>query len=109
MRRQVWIGVGIIALFAGGRELYAEPSCCPPPPSGFLKRLAPAGGWCPYDLGLHWWPHCCFPRRGAPDDYCRKPLPKVCWPPYPSYYIWEPPEIGYPQTGCCCPANGKLH
>jgi hypothetical protein len=29
----------------------------------------------------------------------------VCWPPYPPYYIWGPPEICSPQgrgcqTGC---------
>jgi hypothetical protein len=54
-------------------------------------RFAPAGGWHP-DAGglLHWWNPGCFPRCGGPDDYCRKPPPRVCWPPYPPYYIWLP-------------------
>ena len=51
--------------------------------------------WQPYDGGLlRWWNPCCFPRCGAPDDYCRKPLPNVCWPPYPPYYTAGPQEIG---------------
>jgi hypothetical protein len=91
MRRQVWIAAWVLVLVGSSRELRAEPSCCPPPQADFLKRLAPAGGWCPYGGSpLHWWPRCCFPRNVAPDDYCRKPLPKVCWPPYPPYYIVAP-------------------
>ena len=62
------------------------------PPQSLLGRLGPVGGWDPYGGGLlRWWNPCCFPRCGAPDDYCRKPLPKVCWPPYPPYYIWGAP------------------
>ena len=58
-----------------------------------LERCAPAGGWFPYGGGLlSWWPQCCFPHCGAPDDYCRKPLPKVCWPPYSPDYTWAPSE-----------------
>ena len=55
----------------------------------FLQRLHPVGGWNPYGGGLlHWWNPHCFPCQcGGPDDYCRKPLPRVCWPPYPPYYI----------------------
>jgi hypothetical protein len=108
MRRQIWIAVWVVALFGAGRELHAQSSCCPPPADVFLKRLAPVGGWCPYGGPLiHWWPWCCFPCKAAPDDYCRKPLPRVCWPPYPPYYIWGPPEVCPPQAGCCCPADGK--
>ena len=57
-------------------------------------RLRPVGGWHPDNGGLlHWWPHHCFLCAGAPDTYCRKPIPHVCWPPYPPYYIWAPPEV----------------
>jgi hypothetical protein len=59
------------------------------------------GGCDPYGGGLlHWWNPHCFPSGGAPDNYCRKPLPKVCWPPYPPYYIWGPPEITAPEANC---------
>jgi hypothetical protein len=73
--------------------------CCTPLQEPFLERMAPAGGWHPYGGGLlHWWNPCCFPCCGAPDDYCRKPLPKFCWPAYPPYYIWGAPEGGHPPT-----------
>ena len=110
MRRQVgWLGTLIVALIAGGRGVCAEPAYCEPPQDCVLKRLAPAGGWCPYGGGLlHWWNPHCFPCGGAPDDYCPKPLPRVCWPPYPPYYIWGPSEVCYPP-GCCRPANGESH
>jgi hypothetical protein len=101
MRRHLWMGTLAIALIAGGRGLAGEPSCCPPPQDHFLQRLAPVGGCHPYGGGLlHWWDPHCFPRGGAPDDYCRKPLPCVCWPPYPPFYIWGPPEVCCPQAGC---------
>jgi hypothetical protein len=63
-----------------------------------LQRFHPVGGWHPDGGGLlHWWPRHCFPCCGGPDDYCRKPLPRVCWPPYPPYYTWGPPAV-------CCPS-----
>ena len=100
MRLQVWIGTLVVALSAGGRGMCAELSCCEPPQDCFLKRLAPVGGWHPYGGGLlHWWDPHCFPRGGTPDDYCRKPLPPVCWHPYPPYYVWVTPDICYPQAG----------
>jgi hypothetical protein len=99
MRRHVCIGAFLITLIAGGRGLAGERECCEPPQQGFLQRLCPVGGWQPYGGGLlRWWNPDCFPRCGAPDDYCRKPLPRVCWPAYPSFYIWGPPEIGCPQS-----------
>ncbi|HEX4130268.1 MAG TPA: hypothetical protein VHZ24_09505 [Pirellulales bacterium] len=59
-------------------------ACCGPcsAPSSLLQRFAPAGGWHP-DGGrlLHWWNPCCFPHCGVPDDYCRKPMPCICWGP----------------------------
>ena len=62
-----------------------------------LQRFHPVGGWHPDRGGLlHWWNPRCFPRCGGPDDYCRKPPPQVCWPPYPAYYIFGTPEIHHP-------------
>jgi hypothetical protein len=101
MRRSVWIGVLLVALAAAGRGAGMEPSCCEPPQDCFLKNLGPVGGWHPYGGGLlHWWPRHSFPCGGAPDDYFRKPLPRVCWPPYPPYYTWGPPEVSSPSGGC---------
>jgi hypothetical protein len=98
MRRRLWIAAFLTALVACSRTLAAEPDGCPPQ-GNCLQRLQPVGGWHPYGGGvLHWWNPDCFPRCGAPDDYCRKPLPRVCWPAYPSYYSWGTPEICYPQS-----------
>jgi hypothetical protein len=92
MTRQVWTGTLVVALIAAGRGVRAQAPCCPPPQESLLQRLAPVGGWHPDGGGLlHWWPHHCFPCSEKPDDYCRKPPPRVCWPPYPPYYIWAPP------------------
>jgi len=85
--------VVVIALLCGVKALAADPPCAESARDCFIHRLGPAGGWNPYGGGsLHWWDRCCFPRCGGPDDYCRKPLPHVCRPPYPPYYIWAPPE-----------------
>jgi hypothetical protein len=100
MRALVWTAV-VAALLASGWELRAENPRDGLAQDSLLKRLAPAGGWHPYGGGLlHWWPAHCFPCNGGPDDYCRKPLPSVCWPPYPSYYTWGLPEIGIAQQIC---------
>jgi hypothetical protein len=107
MKRHMWIAALVVALIGAVAAPGAGPPCHEPPREGFLKRLAPAGGWHPDGGGLlHWWPRHCFPRCGGPDDYCRKPLPHVCWPPYPPCYTWGPPEICHPQ-GSCRPAHGK--
>ena len=109
MRRQAWIGVALLALIAAGWACGGEPPCSEPRPACSPWRLGPTGGWFPYGGGLlRWWPQHCFPRCGGPDDYCRKPLPSVCWPPYPPYYTWGPPEVCHPQDSCP-PANGKPH
>ncbi len=116
MRSLVWIGTLFVALIAGGRGLGAEPPCCEPPQESFLKRMCPVGGWHPYGGGLlHWWDPHWISHCGAPDDYCGKPLPTVCWPAYPPYYTWGPPEICYPHSdgarnchnahGQACPGN----
>src|ERR1700724_3330922 len=94
MKRHLWIGAFVVALIAGSRGPAGGPQCCEASRDPFLKRVGPVGGWHPYGGSLiRWWNPCCFPRCGAPDDYCRKPLPSVCWLAYPSYYLWGPPEI----------------
>src|SRR5437870_6603946 len=99
MRRHMWIGVFLTILIAGGRAVGGEPRYSEPAQGSIRQRWHPVGGWHPYGGGLlHWWDPHCFPCQGGPDDYCRKPLPRVCWPPYPPYYIWGPPEIGYPRN-----------
>ena len=114
MRRQAWIGAVLLALTAAAWASAEEPLCCESRPA-VLPALTrpgspgPVGGWFPYGGGLlSWWPQHCFPRCGGPDDYCRKSLPPVCWPPYPPYYIWGPPEICCPGRGCG-PAGSELH
>lgn len=98
MRRQALIAAALIALFAAPWVCGGDPPCTDLNP-GCIGRVGPTAGWFPYGGGLlRWWPRDCFPRYGAPDDYCRKPLPCVCWPSYPSYYIWGPPEFSCPQT-----------
>jgi hypothetical protein len=100
MRQTLWVAA-VLAALSAGRGLAAELSGGQPCEECFLKRLGPVGGWHPDGGGLlHWWPACCFPCGGAPDDYCRKPLPKVCWPPYPPYYTWGPPEMCWPRNRC---------
>jgi len=98
MRRQLTIWTFLLTLTMYARALGGGPTYGESPPQHFLQRLHPVGGFHPYGGGLlHWWNPHCFPCQRAPDDYCRKPLPSVCWPPYPPYYIWGPPEIGYPR------------
>jgi hypothetical protein len=109
MKQQARTGALVLALFAASRALGGEPPCSGPRPTCSLQQLGPVGGWDPYRGGLlRWWPKHCFPCCGAPDNYCRKPLPPVCWPPYPPYYIWGPPEICPPQ-GKCPPPSGDGH
>lgn len=108
MRRQVWAGAIVLALI-GAKQGLAADYCCEVSGDRLCARFAPVGGWHPYDGGLiHWWPRHCFPDCGAPDDYCRKPLPKVCWPAYPAYYKWGSPPT-CPPKDACLPVNGKAH
>ncbi len=98
MRSHVRMWALALGLMASHQALGEDRGPCEPCQQNFLQRLHPVGGWNPDGGGLlHWWNPCCFPRCGGPDDYCRKPPPNVCWPPYPPYYIWGPPEIGYPR------------
>jgi hypothetical protein len=101
MNRHACAAALLLTLVAGGRGSGGGPQGPGPGPTCFLGRVAPAGGWFPYGGGLlRWWDPHCFPRCGGPDDYCRKKRPGVCWPPYPSWYIWGPPETCSPQCGC---------
>lgn len=101
MRYHWWIGTLLVACTAASQGLGTEPPCCESPRECLIKRLCPINGCNPYGGGLvHWWPRHCFPRYCTPNDYCRKPLPKVCWPGYPPFYTWEAPEICCPFSGC---------
>jgi hypothetical protein len=106
MKRMIQIGVFLAALI----QLFARrcPASCSDSTHCFtFGQFAPtAGGWNPGGGLWHWWAKCCFPCCGAPDDYCRKPLPCVCWPDYSAYYKWGPPEICHGQCGCGA-AGGK--
>jgi hypothetical protein len=95
-----WVGAFLFLALIAGRALGRETPCCEPA-QDFPARIAPVGGWHPYGGGvLHWWPRHCFPCCGGPDDYCRKKLPPVCWPPYPPYYIYGPHQACPPRGGC---------
>jgi hypothetical protein len=97
MRSQLRTSLIVLTLILSGQALGGEGGSPEAPPQHFAYRLQPAGGWNPYGGGLfHWWNPHCFPCQAAPDDYCRKPLPRLCWPAYPRSYVWGPPEFVYP-------------
>jgi hypothetical protein len=94
---KLWTWALVLTLGAWVPAIGGERGCPDPGRPPVLQRLRPAGGWHPDGGGLlHWWEPHCFPRCGGPDDYCRKPPPDVCWPPYPPYYIWGPPAVDHP-------------
>ena len=107
MRNAIWVAALLVALSASSQGRAGEPCGCEPAADGFAQRIHPAGGWHPYGGGLlRWWDPCCYPRYCGPDDYCRKPLPRLCWPgPYPSSYTWGPAEAccrpTKPPANCC--------
>lgn len=85
----------VLAMGACGRVFGGEGGHPGPGHPHILRRIHPVGGWHPDGGGLlHWWNPHCFPPCGGPDDYCRKPPPQVCWPPYPPYYRWVPSSGG---------------
>jgi hypothetical protein len=99
MARPVTIWALGLALIACGQALGGEPERPAPPGPHFLSRLSPVGGWDPDGGGLlHWWNRDCFPRICAPDDYCRKPPPRVCWPRYSPVYTWGPLQSANPPS-----------
>jgi hypothetical protein len=99
MRRCTWIAALILTIIAGQRAGADAPPSCGPDHSCLVQRIAPAGGWRPYGGGLlHWWNPHCFPCAGCPDDYCRKPLPCLCWPAYPPFYVCGAPAVAPVET-----------
>ena len=99
MKRQIIMCASVLTVITFGWALGGEPAYDESPQPHFVRRLRPTGGWNPYGGGvLHWWKRDCFPCYAAPDDYCRKPLPRVCWPQYPPYYNWGQPEPGHTQS-----------
>lgn len=97
MRRLITALPIVLALVSCGRVIGGEGKPPEPTVRGSAYHFQPAGGWHPYGGGLwHWWDPRCLPCQAAADDYCRKPLPKLCWPSYPPYYGWGPPQMGYP-------------
>jgi hypothetical protein len=93
MRSQLPMWTILLTLISCGRGLGGEfGEGDEPPRRHFLQRIHPAGGWDPYGGGIfHWWNPHCFPCQTVPDDYCRKPLPRVCWQPSaPSYVVSNP-------------------
>ncbi len=93
MKSQVTIWAIVLPLLTCGQGFGGEEGDSDPHARHFLQRFHPVGGWNPYGGGLlHWWNPHCSPCQAAPDDYCRKPLPRLCWPHYPGHYTWAPPE-----------------
>jgi hypothetical protein len=104
MRRVIWIAALVVASAALDRAQGGEPQCCDTTPLSWLKRWHPVGGWDPDGGGLlRWWNPHCFPCTGGPNDYCRKPLPCVCWPAYPPYFQWGTPAENTPRA-----CSGKM-
>jgi hypothetical protein len=109
MKRHAWAVALLLTLVAAARGRGGEPPDCVSSHPCCLSRLAPAGGWFPYGGGLlHWWTPHCFPHGGTPDDYCRKKLPEVCWPPYPFSYLFGTPDHHSPQDSGG-PASNQPH
>ncbi|MGO9466180.1 MAG: hypothetical protein ACLQVF_18720 [Isosphaeraceae bacterium] len=92
-----WVVLGV-AMMTGAPAQAGEQEYCPPPEGHFLDRFHPVGGWNPGGGLFHWWDSHCFPRCCCPNTYCRKPIPRLCWPHYPPYYIWAAPEICPPPS-----------
>ena len=85
MKQRVWPAALLFLAIAVAGESIADPPKGQSCQGAFLERLKPQGGYFPYGGGLlHWWNPCCFPHCCAPDDYCRKSLPNVCWPACPA-------------------------
>jgi hypothetical protein len=96
MTNRVGLWVFVLSLIASGSTLGGEPL---EGDAHILDRWHPVGGWNPYGGGIfHWWKPGCFPCATAPDDYCKKPLPRLCWPTYPPSYTFGPTEVRYSPT-----------
>jgi hypothetical protein len=92
MKSQVAIWTLVLNFIACGLGKGGEPSYDETTPHHFGQRFRPSGGWHPYGGGLHWWNPDCFDWHGLPDDYCRKPLPRLCRPCPPAHPLWVPSD-----------------
>jgi hypothetical protein len=98
IRRGLLTGVTILALArTTGAQAIGDEYRVREPGRQPLQRMAPVGGWHPDRGGLlHSWNPRCVPHCGSLDDYCRKPLPQLCKPSYPPFYLPSTPEIVHP-------------
>jgi hypothetical protein len=81
-----------LTLAIGQSSRGGEPAQFGPRPNQVRCRFAPVGGWNPYGGGLfHWWNPHCFPLPCGPDDYLRKPLPRVCFPQPSPHHVQQSP------------------
>lgn len=81
--RKSGIGIVLVVILAGSLAFAGGPRIEGAQTSPhFFHRLGPVGGWNPDGGGLfHWWNRDCFASPCTPDDYCRKPLPRLhCLP-----------------------------
>jgi hypothetical protein len=80
-------GIGIVlGVILATTPAFAQGPCTQGPNNAShpLCRFGPAGGWNPDGRGLfHWWDRDCFTRPCTPDDYCRKPMPRLYCTPRP--------------------------
>jgi hypothetical protein len=105
MVRKTGIGF-VVSVILSSTPAFAGDSWTQGPPNSthWLHRLGPAGGWNPDGGGLcHWWERDCFTYPCAPDDYCRKPLPRVRCAPRP---LCADHVHGHPSTGICPKCSG---
>jgi hypothetical protein len=101
MRLVGWLAVVVMLAATTVSSRAGDAPPCESDIAAWLGRVHPVGGWCPYGTGpIHWWNPHCFPCCKGPDDYCRKTLPCVCWPGYPGYFQYGPPNP------CACRAGG---
>jgi len=110
------------AACAAGPAPQPAPAYGPPPHTGPAygpAAHAPGGagpahanGCSPADCVEPWWTDCwpyhpcnseafsrsyCLHRYACPDDYCPKPYPELCWPPYPPFYTCGQPGHDCPR------------
>jgi hypothetical protein len=106
MRLVPWIGAVVVLAALAQPGGAGEPPRCESDVSDWLRRVHPVGGWCPYGTGpIGWWNPHCFPCCTGPNDYCRKTLPCVCWPGYPSYFQYGATSQGDCRAGCMPPSK----